>query len=178
MSSLQFLSFIAGTLFIIWFSWWASIKEKRFHGIYRFFAFESILLMTIQNLALWFHDPFSIVQIISWMLLLLSIYLALFGFYHLVERGKPKGKFENTSLLVITGLYKYIRHPLYCSLLLLGTGIWLKNPANYLSYIPALINLIALYFTAREEENEMKKRFGSEYLNYCRKSKMFIPFIF
>lgn len=167
-----------GSIFIIWFNWWASIKEKRYHGIYRFFSFESILFLVVNNFSAWFRHPFSPSQLFSWVLLFSALILAIAGFLHLIERGKPSGKFENTSLLITSGTYRYIRHPLYCSLLLLGTGIWLKNPLDCVSLSFGLINALVLYFTAREEEREMINRFGDEYKAYMRNSKMFIPFIF
>jgi protein-S-isoprenylcysteine O-methyltransferase Ste14 len=172
------LIIILGSLFIIWLSWWASIKEKRYHGLYRFFSIESILLLIVNNMSTWFSNPFSFAQCLSWMLLLISFILAFTGFLHLIRRGKPEGSFENTTLLITSGTYRYIRHPLYCSLLLLGTGIWLKNPLNYLSLSLGIINALAIYFTARAEEREMLRRFGDEYKAYMNSSKMFIPYIF
>ncbi|HVN57175.1 MAG TPA: methyltransferase [Bacteroidales bacterium] len=168
---------IAGTLAIMVFSWFLSIKHGRYHGIARFFAFESIFIMTLLNFRIWFRDPFSISQTASWVLLLSSIYFAFAGFMLLKRIGKPQGgNFENTSVLVTNGLYRYIRHPLYLSLLLLGTGIMLKNPRPLLLALGA-INLIALWLTARIEEREMTAKFGEEYRNYMKVSKMFIPYI-
>ena len=178
MSFLNIVILSGGTIFIVWFSWWASIKEKRYHGIYRFFSFESILILVLNNKACWFLSPFSFAQCLSWTLLLLSLILAITGFKHLIQRGKPEGNFENTTLLITTGTYYFIRHPLYCSLLLGGTGIWLKNPSDIFSIILCIINALALYYTARADEHEMICRFGEEYRAYMRRSKMFIPFIF
>jgi len=56
----------AGTLLLIYFSWIASIREKRCHGTYRFFAFESILLIILMNYPVWFKHVLSVNQIISW----------------------------------------------------------------------------------------------------------------
>jgi protein-S-isoprenylcysteine O-methyltransferase Ste14 len=39
------------------------------------------------------------------------------------------------------------------------------------------VNLIAIYITARMEEKEMIARFGKEYQEYMKESKMFIPYI-
>jgi len=178
MSNLFILILIPCSLLIIWLSWWASIKEKRYHGLYRFFSFESILLLILNNSSSWFLNPFSFAQCLSWGLLLISLILAVIGFLHLIERGRPQGRFENTTLLITSGTFRYIRHPLYCSLLLFGTGIWLKNPLNYLSLSLGIINALAIYFTARQEEREMLKRFGDQYRSYMRNTKMFIPFIF
>ncbi len=177
MTVARILLLSGGTVFILWFSWWASIKEKRYHGLYRFFSFESILLLVLNNYPFWFNRPFSFNQCLSWIILIISMYLAFTGFIHLINRGKPQGRFENTSLLITSGVFRYIRHPLYCSLLLLGTGIWLKNSADYISILLGIINVLAIYFTAREEEKEMLKRFGNSYRDYMKNSRMFIPFV-
>jgi len=172
------LILISGTILIIVFSWFLSVKHKRYHGITRFFSFESIFVLILLNLEVWFKNPFSVNQVISWILLILSAYFAIAGFILLKNMGKPRGgNFENTSVIVKTGLYKYIRHPLYLSLLLLGTGAMLKNPA-VIQLIVGVINLIAIWFTARIEENEMIARFGNAYRDYMKETRMFIPFLF
>ncbi len=174
---MEIIIFVIGTLLIAYFSWWFSIKEKRYHGIYRFFSFESLFALTLFNYPYWFENPFNIFQIFSWLLLFASLILAIHGFYLLKKIGRPAGQIENTSRLVIQGTYKYIRHPLYCSLLLLGCGIFLKYiSVNTLLF--ALVNIIALYETAKVEELEMIDKFGDGYLKYMKRTKMFIPFIF
>jgi protein-S-isoprenylcysteine O-methyltransferase Ste14 len=106
-----------------------------------------------------------------------SIYFAFAGYLLLKEIGKPKGgNFENTTVIVKTGLYRYIRHPLYMSLLILGTGVMMKDPRALQLCLGAL-NLLAIWLTARIEENEMIARFGDEYRLYMKETKMFIPFI-
>jgi protein-S-isoprenylcysteine O-methyltransferase Ste14 len=167
---------IAGTILIILFSWFLSIKYKRYHGIVRFFAFESVFILVLLNIKTWFANPFSILQLSSWVFLLVSIYVVTTGYLLLKREGKPDSNFENTSLLVKSGIYGYIRHPLYLSIFLLGTGVMLKNPALP-QLILAVINLIAVYFTARIEEHEMILKFGEEYKTYMKETKMFIPFI-
>jgi protein-S-isoprenylcysteine O-methyltransferase Ste14 len=178
MNTLQVFITIGGSLLIVWFSWWLSIREGRYHGIYRFFAFESILILCILNAHVWFSKPFSPHQLISWILLVASAIMALHGYWLLTVLGKPDGKFENTSVIVTRGAYKYIRHPLYCSLLLLGTGVFLKDPISIPGFAIAWINMLALYFTAREEEKEMIAKFGDAYRHYMKYTTMFIPYLF
>jgi protein-S-isoprenylcysteine O-methyltransferase Ste14 len=167
---------ISGTILIILFSWFLSIKHKRYHGIARFFSFESIFIIVLLNHNIWFIDPFSPVQIISWLLLLLSVYIAVTGFLLLKKIGKPDANFENTSVLVRKGLYKYIRHPLYLSLFLLGTGAMMKD-TGLPQLILGLVNLLAVFITSKIEEKEMTVRFGKDYEEYIRETKMFIPYI-
>jgi protein-S-isoprenylcysteine O-methyltransferase Ste14 len=166
----------AGTVFIVLFSWFLSIKYKRYHGIARFFAFESVFILALLNYKVWFSDPFSPVQILSWLLLIISAWAVISGYLLLKREGKPDSNFENTSQLVKSGLYSYIRHPLYLSIFLLGTGIMMKNPQK-LQLILATINLIAVFITAKIEEAEMIRKFGSEYRLYMKETKMFIPYV-
>ena len=173
---MNYFVLLTGTILIVIFSWFLSIKYKRYHGIARFFAFESVFILVLLNYKVWFVNPFSMFQIISWILLILSVYVVVTGYLLLKRKGKPDSNFENTSLLVKSGIYGYIRHPLYLSIFLLGTGIVLKDPKP-LQLILGTVNLIAIFITARIEENEMIAKFGDEYLEYMRKSRMFIPFI-
>jgi protein-S-isoprenylcysteine O-methyltransferase Ste14 len=173
---MNYYALVSGTLFIILFSWFLSIKYKRYHGIARFFAFESVFILVLLNYKNWFVNPFSLLQIISWILLIFSAYVVIIGYLQLKRKGKPDTNFENTSVLVKSGIYGYIRHPLYLSIFVLGTGVVFKDPGK-IQLILGGINLIAIYFTALIEEMEMTKKFGDEYRQYMKESKMFIPFI-
>ena len=167
---------LTGTVLIGLISWFLSIKFRRYHGRARFFAFESVFILVLLNYKFWFIKPFSSGQILSWILLILSAYIAISGFLLLKKEGRPDSNFENTSVLVKSGLYRYIRHPLYLSIFLLGTGVMLKS-TGMIQCILGIINLIAIYLTSRIEEKEMIAKFSDEYRDYMNGSKMFIPFI-
>jgi protein-S-isoprenylcysteine O-methyltransferase Ste14 len=173
---LQVVTFIMGTAGILQVSW-PSLRDRRTHGFYRFFALESILILILLNVPHWFRDPFSTRQIASWALLMLSLVLAVHGFHLLQVVGKPEGHIENTSTLVTTGAYRFIRHPLYSSLLLLSWGAFLKDPSA-VGFVLAAIALGSLVATARVEERENLARFGPAYAAYIERTKMFIPFLF
>ena len=117
------------------------------------------------NLRVWFDDPLAPHQIVSWVLLLLAVLLAGVGFLQLHQFGRPEGSFENTTKLVETGLYRFIRHPLYISLILGTWGIALKK-LDSLSVITVLAATICYFFTAKVEEEEMIEKFGEEYKDY------------
>lgn len=166
-----------GTAFLVVFSWKFSIQAKRYHGIARFFAFESLLFLIVLTADVWFKDPWSPWQVFSWLFLILSLYLAIHGMVLLVRMGKPQGDLENTTRLVTTGLYGLIRHPFYASLICLGMGAFLKQ-INPFTTTLVIINNIALLITAMVEEVEMMIKFGDEYRKYMKVTKMFIPFIY
>lgn len=156
---------------------WGSLRNKHSHGFYRFFAFEAILATTLINIDRWFLDPFSWSHILSWILLLSSLPLAIHGFYLLRNYGQPEGAIEQTITLVQRGVYRYIRHPLYASLLLFLWGVFLKAP----SLVTGLLSFVAslcLHFTAITEERINREKFGLEYETYKQKTKRFIPFLY
>jgi protein-S-isoprenylcysteine O-methyltransferase Ste14 len=174
MTTIHLIFFIAGTILIILFSWFVSLREKRYHGIPRFFAFEGLLLLGLLQWPVWFKDPLIVRQIFSWLLLLASVYYVIFAVWIYFKLGKPGQNFENTTRLVTTGLYKHVRHPMYGSLLFLGWGMFLKD-INPISITVIIIITIALFLTCKVEEKEMMKKFGEEYEEYRKKTKMWIP---
>ena len=156
---------------------WKSLKDPHTHGFYRFFAFESLLGSVLLNVDTWFRNPFSFHQIISWFLMAGSYVLAVHGFFLLWIVGKPKGDIENTTNLVTTGAYKYIRHPLYASLFYGAWGVFAKDPVLS-SLILVLLTTFFLVATARVEEGENIKKFGIDYAIYMVRTRMFIPFLY
>jgi protein-S-isoprenylcysteine O-methyltransferase Ste14 len=163
-----------------------SLRVPRSHGFYRFFAWEAILALFLLNVDFWFRDPLAWYQLTAWMLLFASLIPLVFGVQALRARGKPTTKregdpsllaFEKTTALVTTGIYHYIRHPLYSSLLLLAWGIFFKLP-SLLGGILIVITTIFLVLTAKADEAECIQFFGDEYRDYMKKTKMFIPFLF
>jgi protein-S-isoprenylcysteine O-methyltransferase Ste14 len=155
---------------------WPSLRNPSSHGFYRFFAFETILLLVLFNLPRWFEHPFAAYQVASWLLLIFSLLLALHGFYLLRVIGQPRGDFEQTTRLVIVGAYMYIRHPLYASLLFFTWGVFFKD-LTLLGVLLTAVATVALYATAKVEESENVVKFGEEYSIYMKSTRMFIPFL-
>ncbi len=172
---LEFIIFAIMSAGIVFLSW-KSLRRPHSHGFFRFFAFESILALILLNAKHWFREPFSALQVVSWLLLLSSLAMAVHGFYLLRVSGKPATGIENTTVLVRWGAYKYIRHPLYSSLLLLALGALFKGPSVF-STITILIASAFLVATAKAEEAENLEKFGAEYADYMKTTKMFIPFL-
>jgi len=164
---------------------WKSLKDRKSHGFYRFFSWEAMLVLLIFNIEYWFANPFSLHQIISWILLFISIWMVAAGTITLKKYGKQKQirskenlyAFEKTSELVQTKIYKYIRHPLYASLLFLTWGTFLKHP-DWILLLVAIFASSFLYLTARADEKECIHYFGEAYREYMKKTKRFIPFLF
>ncbi len=156
------------------------------HGFYRFIAWELMVWLFVNVYRVWFHDPWSFPHIISWICLLLSIIFLVSGVVKLKSAGGADREkrseeelyaIEKTTVLVDTGIYRYIRHPLYASLFYLNWGIFFKDPELHL-LIVALCSTLFLILTALREETECRKVFGQSYADYMKKTKRFIPFVF
>jgi protein-S-isoprenylcysteine O-methyltransferase Ste14 len=162
-----------------------SLRHILSHGFYRFFAWEAMAALLLLNIDMWFSNPFSLLQIISWILLLVSLVLVANGVALIRSKGKPLEHrqdetllaFEKTSTLVSSGIYKYIRHPLYSSLLFLAWGIFLKE-ISLPSICLTLLSTFCLVLTARADETECLHYFGPSYKEYMSHTKRFVPYIY
>jgi protein-S-isoprenylcysteine O-methyltransferase Ste14 len=156
---------------------WSSLRNPSTYGFYRFFSFETLLGLFLLNVDQWFADPFSPLHLLSWFLLFGSLLLAIHGFWLLRVIGRPRGSIENTTELVVKGAYRYIRHPLYASLLMFAGGVFFKAVSLQAGLLLALV-CVLMTATARIEERQSLLRFGEAYADYRKRTKMFIPFIF
>lgn len=156
---------------------WPSLRSRRSHGFFRFFAFECCLGLVAMHVGHWFRDPFSAHQVISWALLIGSAFLAAHGFYLLRAVGRPREGIEDTTQLVRVGAYRYIRHPLYSSLMLLAWGGFFKAPSLLGGALAAAATGF-LVATAKVEEAENLQKFGAEYAVYIQETRRFLPFLF
>lgn len=175
--------FVALSLPVIYFSK-QSLFEPRSHGFTRFFSWVCIIILIVFNYPFWFREPFSVKQIISWLLLIISLWFLLESVTRLRRARKPGVvrvdeklfRFEKTTELVTSGIYRYIRHPMYSSLLLLTWAIWFKQPLWYLLPV-ALMASWMLWLTAGRDEKECLSYFGDKYSEYMKGTKRLIPFI-
>jgi len=160
------------------------LRNIRSHGFARFFGWEAILALLVLNGDKWFDEPLSIQQIISWIFLIVSLVYVVDGGYRLLRHGKldPGRKsdslyaFEKTSAIVSSGIYRYVRHPLYGSLILLCLGIFFKSP-SWPGVALTGFAAVMLYVTAVIDERECLAFFGVGYRDYMTQTKRFVPFL-
>jgi protein-S-isoprenylcysteine O-methyltransferase Ste14 len=79
--------------------------------------------------------------------------------------------------LVKTGLYGYVRHPLYFGviLMLLGAVLFLPNVPMLLF---VMVSLVYLPIGVTLEERKLVAEFGAQYQVYQREVKMLFPFLY
>jgi len=183
LSTIQIVIFFLGTILLVYISR-KSLLNFQVHGFYRFFVFEFTLILLLLNIPHWFDYPFTLQQIVSWILLFISLLLLVQSLYFFKKYGDTKQRgdneanfeFENTISLIQEGIYKYIRHPMYGSLLFLALGAMFKN-ISIISVSLTAAAIIFIVLTAKIEEKENINFFGSDYKSYMKRTKMFVPLI-
>lgn len=180
--TVRLVAFVVATVGLIVISRRA-LYNIRSHGFFRFIAWEAIVALIIWNLPFWFDDPFSIRQLVAWSVLFASLFVLWKG-VKLLRTGKPTGKrseselyaFEKTSQLVTGGIFRYIRHPLYASLMYLSWGAFLKD-VSWISFGLMVVASVSLVATAKADERECSEYFGEQYEQYMKRTKMFVPYV-
>ena len=181
---LEWIIFLLGSLGFFILSLRSLLKPLS-HGFPRFFAFEAILGLVVLNSRSWFIRPLSLPQLVSWALLIDSVFLAIHAIWTLRRFGKTdrtiqdasRIAFEKTTHLVTIGPYQFIRHLMYAALLCFGWGAFLKQ-VSLASGLLLILACLALFTTAYFEEQENLRIFGDEYSQYMRTTKRFIPLLF
>jgi protein-S-isoprenylcysteine O-methyltransferase Ste14 len=84
-------------------------------------------------------------------------------------------KLKENSKLVTTGIYGYIRHPMYSSVILMMSALVLANP-TIMEILLFLMLILVLWLKAKREER-LWSGHDKEYIEYQKRSKFFIPLI-
>ena len=102
--------------------------------------------------------------------------LSYFANQDITENWAPGISKDDDQILITSGVYQVVRHPLYLAglLIFIGTQIYLQNRWSWILIIwmvPTILIRINL------EEKELIKKFGRNYQVYQKKTKALIPWI-
>lgn len=114
--------------------------------------------------------------IISLLLLIIGLFFVVWSVIHFLKvKGTPV-PINPPPKLVSTGPYAYSRNPMLTGIffLMYGIGFWIGSLSLILIFTPLFIltNILEL---KKIEEPELEKRLGQKYIEYKRKTPMFIP---
>lgn len=151
----------------------ASLFEKSFLSYAQF-----IVVLQLAGLSLFPKPQFPvIIQILAILICLKGLIICIVAHKTLGKNWTNAKDYKNstTTHLVSSGIYGYIRHPIYLGLILVFTGS--EMLAN--SYLIILLPLLYLWFynQAKKEEGLLLVRFGKQYESYLSKTKMFLPYL-
>lgn len=80
--------------------------------------------------------------------------------------------------LIQHGPYRWVRHPMYTALFIMGLG-WFLLTANWFIGIPLMLGIVVVVLSrVQKEESVLIDLFGDEYRDYMRRTGCFIPPLF
>ena len=124
-----------------------------------------------------FPQKIGLPKIIGWIGLLstASGFIILFiAFFKLGKALSPFPTPKPNISLRSSGIYGYIRHPIYSGLILAFFGWGLFQDSPYQLGIALLLSAL-FYFKSVYEEQKLIRQFGSNYLTYKQKTGRFFP---
>jgi protein-S-isoprenylcysteine O-methyltransferase Ste14 len=155
-------------------------KYKYYRILYSAFAFINVSFIVayhfaINTVLLWKTSLSEIIIACTCMAIggFMMMYFAIKFFFEL-SGADIFLQTKKSQTLIITSLYKFVRHPLYTATLLFIWSIffWKPSLSNLISCICITIyTIIGIYF----EEKKLIKDFGDSYIQYRNKTPMLIP---
>lgn len=140
---------------------------------------NSIILVTIQFVIILILLLINESIFNNYTSLLISSIGFIFGLYTLffnrVGNFNVRPEIKSNAKLISNGAYKYIRHPMYFSVLLIMLGVIITD-INLTNVICYSVLIIVLYLKAKKEEMLWNEKL-EEYASYKERTKMFIPFL-
>jgi protein-S-isoprenylcysteine O-methyltransferase Ste14 len=153
---------------------------------YRLFysIFSTVTLLPLLALTALIPDKslYTIPQPWSTLTLGFQVIAAVLLIYSLIQTGAFKFVgltqalgIENKDTLNTSGLYRYMRHPLYTFSLIF---LWLSPTMSRNTLLLYTAFTLYMLIGARFEERKLEKTFGDAYSAYRARTSFFIPFIF
>ena len=146
------------------------MRKKTFSALLTIIQYGSLIFLLGFNP--WFHHN-------PW-LLAVQLSGVVIGIWAIITMSKSKLNIAPDpragAVLVRDGLYRYIRHPMYLSLLLAIPPLVLRSPGivNLLVFSLFTINLMIKMFY----EESLLRQYFKDYEDYMKKTWRLIPYVF
>jgi len=166
---------------VIWisiiFGWLLPVIRKRIvYEVYEALGLGGFFSLLALNLGGAFASyDIPVLRIMGFVLYLPAIFFVGLAFINLRHKGKPEDAWEHTTVVIQTGVYGMVRHPLY-----FGTTIWAVGVMLVFPSVPTILlgsACIACFCIAsKKEDNYNIEKFGPAYEEYMQKVPMFNVF--
>jgi len=122
-----------------------------------------------------FSDPWTIWQYAGAVIAIPGFFIMIICILRFATEGKGTlSPLDPTKKLVISGLYKYSRNPMYVGVILLLTGEAIFWQSLVLAAYAVLVFLAFNLFILLHEEPRLKRDFKDEYTQYCQKVRRWL----
>jgi len=106
---------------------------------------------------------------VGWAILAIGFIFIFLPMVVLRSKGMPeKGKdFAHTTIIVDSGIYAVVRHPLYLGWLLMYVVVILFSQ-HWLVVILGILGIVFIYLITRQEDQHLIEKFGDRYESYMK----------
>src|ERR1700722_3567906 len=129
------------------------------------------------NLSLFSIFKTTTAQVIGVVFLICGLITAIIARKTLADNWSGNVELKKEHKLITTGVYKYVRHPIYTGVSFMGLGIFIINH-SILSLLFVLILFWFFTYKLKKEEILLLKHFPKEYPAYMKRTKALLPFIY
>ncbi|MCX7653939.1 MAG: isoprenylcysteine carboxylmethyltransferase family protein [Fervidobacterium sp.] len=152
------------------------ILERKSKFIITFLIFLGIILALIPSdfRESWKTREFGIFQVIGTIILAIGVVIRFLSIMTLGRHFTPDIGIVEDKKLVTNGLYSKIRHPSYTGEIVAFLGLALVFQHIPSSIFVFVFPAIAFVYRAFLEEKKLIEEFGEEYLQYRKRTRMFI----
>jgi methanethiol S-methyltransferase len=152
-------------------------RYRIFYNLFSLAFLSAFLVYSILLPSQLLFEPSSLTELFGLMftlygILIIRISLKSYGFNHFV--GLDNEIDLQAKSIKLTGLLRYVRHPIYTGLILFFVGLFFYFP-NVASAYNLLFVTLYILIGIRLEEQKLIKEFGNDYLEYRKKVPMLIP---
>jgi protein-S-isoprenylcysteine O-methyltransferase Ste14 len=96
----------------------------------------------------------------------------------LIVRAAASGQLRKNEELATFGIYAHTRNPLYLGSAILGAGFIIAGHSLWAGLIVGVYFCVFYYAVMRNEEDELREKFGAAFQEYAGSVPLFLPNIF
>jgi protein-S-isoprenylcysteine O-methyltransferase Ste14 len=124
----------------------------------------------------WQFPEGALVSVAGWALLIGGAAMLAAAMARIGAKPTPLPHPPANAVLQVTGVYRVVRHPMYCGVLLAAFG-WALLNRGWLALLFCVLGSVFIDLKARREEQWLLERFPG-YADYRRRVRKLIPFVY
>jgi len=112
------------------------------------------------------------------LILVIGGYFTITGRYQLKQFGQGVLDVKKEQTLITTGIFRYIRHPIYAGGIIGVFGFYLAFRSLFILIFMTIAYFVIFRHRLLFEEDMMVESFGDEYKEYMKQTKRLFPFLY
>jgi steroid 5-alpha reductase family enzyme len=160
---------------VIIFRWLIPVIKKRVvHEIYMALGLSIFFSLIVLLSMIWDRGDITPLVYTGLALYVPAVVLLVSSFVTLRHRGKPESGWEPTTVIIRSGVYGVVRHPLYfgCAIFTVGITFIIQSiPAT----ISGLVAIFCFFMASIKEDAFNIEKFGDVYREYMTRVSLWNP---